>query len=127
MPHPATTAELARLLAPFVGAKLNRARDERGYILPLTAAVDILHRCILAICNSINADIRAVTAAGIEKVFDGQVEFIRWPEVQSITIRSLDADEETVSATTYEHDRLLPLAKGQRAFQRSGLARELVS
>jgi hypothetical protein len=122
MPHPATTAELIELVRPFVGAKVNRQRDERGYILPLTAAVDILHRC-----NSVNADVRAVNAAGVEKVWDGQAEFIPWREVRSVTIRSLDADEETVSATTYEHDRLLPLAKGQRAFERSGLARELVA
>jgi hypothetical protein len=122
MPNPATTAELIELVRPFVGAKLNRARDERGYILPLTAAVDILHRC-----NSVNADVRAVNAEGFEKVWDGQAEFIRWPEVQSITIRSLDADGNTVSATTYEHDRLLPLAKGQRAFERSGIGRELVA
>jgi hypothetical protein len=122
MPNPATTAELIELVRPFVGAKVNRPRDERGYILPLTAAVDILHRC-----NSVNADVRAVTAEGFEKLWDGQAEFIRWSEVQSITIRSLDADEETVSATTYEHDALLPLAKGQRAFERSGLGRELVA
>jgi plasmid replication initiation protein len=122
MPNPATTAELIELVRPFVGAKVNRQRDERGYILPLTAAVDILHRC-----NSVNADVREVTAEGIEKVWDGQAEFIRWSEVQSITIRSLDADGNTTAATTYEHDRLLPLAKGQRAFERSGLGRELAA
>jgi hypothetical protein len=120
MPHPATTAELIELVRPFVGAKVNRPRDERGYILPLGAAVDIL-----AICNSINADIRAVTAEGFEKLWDGQVEFIRWSEVQSITIRSLDADGNTVSATTYEHDLLPALAKGQRQFERSGVGREM--
>jgi hypothetical protein len=122
MPNPATTAELIELVRPFVGAKVNRQRDERGYILPLTAAVDILHRC-----NSVNADVRAVNAEGFEKVWDGQAEFIPWREVRSVTIRSLDADEETASATTYEHDALLPLAKGQRAFARSGLGRELVA
>jgi hypothetical protein len=120
MPHPATTAELIELVRPFVGAKVNRQRDERGYILPLTAAVDILHRC-----NSVNADVRAVNAEGFEKVWDGQAEFVRWSEVQSVTIRSLDADGSTTAATTYEHDLLPALAKGQRQFERSGVGREM--
>lgn len=113
MAQATTTADLIELVRPLVGMKL-------GYDRP--AAVDIV-----AICNSINADVRAITAEGFEKLFDGQLEFVRWSDVRRITIRTLDADGSTVASATYEHDLLPAIAKGQRQFARSGIGRGIAA
>lgn len=94
-----TTTELIELVGPFAGAKLNPPRDpgNRWRILPQTAAVDILCRT-----NKINADVRAVTAAGIEVFFYDRCETVPWAEVQRVVVRELDGNGETIAQTVYE-------------------------
>lgn len=93
--------KLVQIVRPFVGARLNRARDPNcpyGSYLPRTSAIDVLHRA-----NSVDADVRAVNAAGIEYNWDGKAYFVTWAEVRSITVRGLDADGGATGTTVYEN------------------------
>lgn len=83
MPQFTNPDELAAILAPFVNARFNRQRDERGYVLDRTTFVDIL-----AASHMVDADIRGVTADGVERFFDSGCELIRWDEIRGITIRN---------------------------------------
>jgi hypothetical protein len=96
--RPATSAELIELVRPFAGAKLNRARDARGYVLPQTDAIDLL-----AATNRINADVRSVSGEGVGVFFYDRVELIRWSDVRRVTVRSLNGDGSTEAQAVYEH------------------------
>lgn len=93
----ATTAELKKLLAPHIGAKLRRGRP--------THKVDVL-----ALTNAIDADIRDVTSAGIERFFYSGCEIIPWAEVRRVTIRAVDAEGSTVSTQVFEHRPAMKVA-----------------
>lgn len=89
MTAPVTQQQLAAILRPFVGAKLSRA--------PRTTAVDILGQI-----NSINADVRAVTDAGVERFSCHQLELMPWHTIRRVTVRSIDRDGNTTSQAVYE-------------------------
>lgn len=99
--HPATTAEIAELLAPFVGAKLNPKRDPNslyGAYLPRTECVDVL-----GIGDMIDASVRSVGPDGVEVFFYKGCDLIAWPELRGIRIVSLDADGNRAGVTAYRH------------------------
>lgn len=99
MSHIIATTDLAELIRPFVGAKLNRQRDPGcsfGGFLPRTAAIDIRH-----VSNSIDADVRSVGDRGIEIFFYDRCGLVGWADLQEVTLRSIDADGNTTASTTY--------------------------
>lgn len=70
-----TTPELQARLADLVMARFNRGRDEY-------TAVDIrIGRRLL-----IDADVREITDTGIKRVFDGEAEFIRFDQIDEVTL-----------------------------------------
>lgn len=86
------SAELIGIIRPFVNAKLNRQRDpnsQYGAYLPRTAAIDISD----GITRRIDADVRAVTDEGVQVFFYGRFETIPWDAIRTVTVASLDADE----------------------------------
>lgn len=90
-----TTAELADLLMPLVGAKRRGAPE-------LNATVDISW----GPCGSFiagNADIRAVTAEGVKRFFWNRCETIAWPDVRSVTIRRFDKNGREIGQATFSH------------------------
>lgn len=100
MPHPATQYELADLIRPFVRAKVDRKPDpdaKYGGYLPLTAAIDILHRT-----NSYDADVRAVTDEGVSVFFYDRCELIPWGKIRRVTVAGIDERGNRLSEIVFE-------------------------
>ena len=74
MPTTATTSELANLLVPFVNARLEMPRDAKGYYIPRQSKVTI--RALGVVKH--DADIRAVTAEGVETYLYKGTEVTPW-------------------------------------------------
>ncbi len=75
--------EAHELIAPFIGARLNRSRNADGYLIPRTEFVDI---CTAGVAH-IDADIRAVTDKGVELcVTGGFVQTIAWEDIREIRV-----------------------------------------
>lgn len=83
MPHIATPAELAPILAPFVNARLQPAQHGPDGWPIKRDAVDIHY----AGARRINADIRDITAEGITSFFYSGCELIRWEDISRIVVR----------------------------------------
>ena len=81
MAHPANITEARAMIAPFVGARLNRSRNADGYLIPRTAFVDIYAPGVVFV----DADVRAVSDEGIEvSRMGGFTEVVRWSDVEEI-------------------------------------------
>ena len=93
-----TTAELADLIRPFVGAKLHPPRDANGYALPRRTCLDIQH---VSYCG--DADLRSLTEEGVEDFFYKGCELIPWSAIRSITILTLDENRDPISKKTFVH------------------------
>ena len=73
-------------LTAFVGAKLNRQRNARGYMIPRTHGVTINVRGV----QWIDADLRAVDASGLTIcVMGGFAKHVPWAEVRHIVVEEL--------------------------------------
>lgn len=99
--HLVTTKQLADLIRPFVGAKINRQRDTKspyGGYLPRTAAIDIHHRT-----ERRDADIRSAGPDGVEDFFYADCDLIPWHSIRGITIAALDSMGNRTAETTYRH------------------------
>ena len=93
MSIPATTAELEKLVLPFVGAKLGKGANA-GIL------IDIAHGA----CRSRDADIREVSAEGITRFFYSGCEFIPWAKVREIvTYRWDESGRNRVCEQVFAH------------------------
>jgi hypothetical protein len=81
--NPAILLEIMEALAPFVGARNNGDRDERGYLKEPTAWVDIRYPG----ARRYDADIRGVDEFGISTLFYAGTELIPWTDVREVRIR----------------------------------------
>ena len=93
-----TTSELADLIRPFAGAKMNPPRDAKGYALPRRTRLDIRHASYRG-----DADVRSVSDEGVEDCFYRGCELIPWSAIRSITILALDENRDPVSERTFVH------------------------
>lgn len=94
-----TTAELADLIRPFVGARLRPPRDPKtGYALPRRTCLDIQH-----VSYRGDADVRSLTEEGVEDFFYRGCELIPWSAIRSITILTLDENRDPIWKKTFVH------------------------
>lgn len=98
-PNEVTTAELVDLIRPFVGAKLNPPRDPAtGYVRHRTSAIDIHHAS-----DRMDADVRSISAEGVEDFFYRDTDLVPWSAIRGITISSLDEYGNRTAETRYVH------------------------
>lgn len=74
-----TTDELAERIAPFVDLKINSSRR--------TAAIDIIGKS-----ERYDADVRGITAEGVEVFWIRGIELERWEDISSIRTATYGAD-----------------------------------
>lgn len=72
-------------LIPFVNARIERERDENGYMVPRTAFVDIYEANWL----HYDADVRAIRDDGVTLLcFGSERRFIPWTWIERVEIRT---------------------------------------
>lgn len=114
MPTPATLPEL---IQPFVGARLNPVRDpaaKYGGYLPRAAAIDIITPGV----ERYDADVRGLTADGIELCRGGMNDFVAWSDVRMVRVAGMDADGNRTAVTEYHQpalDAVADFAMGRAA------------
>lgn len=76
------------LVTPFVNARLNRQRNEQGFMIPRTHGVSIT---VLG-CTWHDADVRGADADGVSLCrMGGILTHVPWSEVKHVWVEELDA------------------------------------
>lgn len=95
---PITAATLAKVVRPFVRAKVDLRKDPNskyGAYLPRLAAIDILTRGT----EWFDADVRAVTVEGVKVYFYDGAEIVPWEKIEGVRIVGMDAAGRRTSVT----------------------------
>ena len=74
-------------IKPFLKAKLNLERDERGYVIPRKTGVSIITKGVAFR----DADVREADEDGIEIcVLGGFAKRIAWSEIEKVIVEDVD-------------------------------------